>query len=85
MYQIKFTPHGERDLKGFPPEIRARIIRKLVENASLSNPLVRARPLVNLPPTTHRFRVGKYRISFFIGRKTIFVERVELHGQVYRK
>lgn len=83
MYKIQFTPHGQRDLKSLPPEIETRIIEKLADNASLPNPLVRAKPLVNLPPATHRFRIGKYRISFFVEQKTFFVERVELRGQAY--
>jgi mRNA-degrading endonuclease RelE of RelBE toxin-antitoxin system len=40
-----------------------------------------AKPLTNLPPLTHRFRIGKYRVSFYIEDDTIFIERVELRGQ----
>lgn len=85
MYQIEFTPHGQRDLKSLASDSKLRIAKKLLGNASLANPLVRAEPLVNLPPSTHRFRIGKYRVSFFIEEKTIFVERVELRGEAYRK
>lgn len=84
MYEIQFTPRGERELKKLSNDIRKRIIQKLSDNASLVNPLLRAKPLVNLPPSTHRFRIGKYRISFYIQLQVIFVERVELRGQAYR-
>lgn len=82
---IVFTPRGERELKALPSHIQRRIHRKLKENAGVPNPLIRARPLVNLPPATHRFRIGKYRVSFHIAGQTLFVERVELRGQAYRE
>lgn len=83
MHSIQFTPRAERDLKSFPPEIQERIRKKLRDNAQLDNPLVRAKPLVNLPPSTHRFRVGKYRVSFYLAAQTIFVERIEIRGEAY--
>ena len=85
MYAIQFTPRGEREFKSFPKNIQQRIQKKLHDNANLQNPLVRAKPLVDLPPATHRFRIGKYRASFYIERNTIFVERVELKGRAYRR
>ncbi len=84
MYEIQFTPRGKRELEDLSGNIQKRIIQKLQDNALLTNPLIRAKPLVNLPPATHRFRIGKYRVSFYIHDKTIFVERVELRGQAYR-
>lgn len=44
-----------------------------------------AKPLVNLPPSTHRFRVGTYRVSFYLANHILFIERVELRGQAYRR
>jgi len=84
MYAIKFTPRGKREFQKFPKNIQQRIGDKLTFYASSETPSNFARVLVNLPPSTHRFRVGKYRISFFIKEKIIFVERVELRGQAYR-
>lgn len=84
MHSIALTPRGKRELDSFPKEIQRRIHKKLLENAALANPLVRSKPLVDLPPATHRFRIGKYRVSFYIEKQTIFVERVELRGQAYR-
>lgn len=85
MHEIHFTPRGNRELRALPKEIQRRVVKKLRENAALAHPLVRATPVVNLPPATHRFRIGKYRISFYIEDGAIFVERVESRGQAYRK
>lgn len=84
MHTIVFTPRGKRDLKKLPKIIQQRIMKKLEENAHLADPLLRAKPLINLPPATHRFRVGKYRVSFYLHNQIIYVERVELRGQAYR-
>lgn len=85
MFSIKFTPRGEQDFKKLSPQNQRRINQKLISNASLPNPLVRAKPLINLPPATHRFRIGKYRVSFYIEGHTIFVERIELRSEAYRR
>lgn len=84
MYKIVFTPRGKRELEKLPQDIQQRILKRLQQNAKLPDPLLRAKPLVNLPPATHRFRIGKYRVSFYIASKIIYVERVELRGQAYR-
>ena len=85
MYNIQFTPRGERDFKSLSPEIQKRIDKKLRDNADVDNPLNRAGPLINLPPSTHRFRIGKYRASFYIEGNTIFIERIEIRNQTYRR
>ena len=85
MFEILFTPRGEDDLKKLDAHISRIIMAKLSDYASRDNPLVFAKPLVNLPPASHRFRIGKYRVSFFIKQKTVFVERIELRGEAYRR
>ncbi len=84
MHAIVFTPRGKRELKKLPGNIQQRILKKLQENAKLADPLLRARPLVNLPPATHRFRIGNYRASFYFQNGIIFIERIESRGQAYR-
>ena len=84
MFEIQFSPRSQKEFKKFPFLIQQRIQKKLISNAKLSNPLIRAKPLINLSPATHRFRVGKHRISFHIKRKTIFIERIEIRGRAYR-
>lgn len=85
MHRIAFTPRGERELSVLPRDIQQRIHRKLQWLAAQEQPLQFAKPLVNLPPSTHRFRIGTYRISFYLAGHTLFVERVELRGQAYRR
>lgn len=84
MQQIAFTPRGERELAALSKDVQRRIDRKLRWLALQSQPLHFAKPLVNLPPSTHRFRIGIYRVSFYLAGHTIFVERVESRGQAYR-
>lgn len=85
MYDIQFTPTGKKDFESLPNNIQKRVQEKLRSNALLLNPLVRAKPLADLPPSTHRFRIGKYRASFYIENKIIFIERLEIRGKAYQK
>lgn len=85
MHRIAFTPRGERELAAMPNDAQRRIHRKLSWLAAQSQPLRFAKPLVNLPPSTHRFRIGVYRISFYLTGDIIFVERIESRGQAYRR
>jgi len=85
MHRIVFTPRGERELAALPKDVQRRINRKLHWLATQPQPLRFAKPLVNLPPSTHRFRIGLYRISFYLAGHTVFVERVESRGQAYRR
>jgi mRNA-degrading endonuclease RelE of RelBE toxin-antitoxin system len=85
MHQIVFTPRGQRELTVLPREVQRRIHRKLQWLTAQEQPFRFAKPLVNLPPLTHRFRIGIYRVSFYLADNTIFVERVESRGQAYRR
>ena len=83
MFRVLLTPRGQQDLNELDQSLRRRILIKLNMYAAMSNPLHFAKPLINLPPTTHRFRVGKYRIAFFIEEQTIFVERIQPRKDAY--
>ena len=83
MYKLVFTPHGKKDIEKLPKEIQSRILKKLTFFSAQVDPLVFSTPLIKLPPTTHRFRVGDYRIAFFVSENTIFVERVRHSREVY--
>ena len=85
MHRIAFTPRGERELASLPRNVQQRIHRKLQWLAAQEQPLHFTKPLVNLPPSTHRFRIGTYRVSFYLADHTLFVERVELRSQAYRR
>lgn len=83
MHDVKFTPKGAKDLEKLPAQLQKRIIKKLEFFAKQINPLGFSKPLVNLPPSAHRFRVGDYRIAFYIEEDTIYVDRVGHRKEVY--
>lgn len=83
MFEINFTEHAKKDLDKLPIDIQKRIIKKLQFFSSQTNPIAFSKPLVNLPPATHRFRVGNYRIAFYIAGKIIYVERIRHRREVY--
>lgn len=83
MFDVAFTPAGRKDLEKLSGEIQRRMVKKIDFFASQSNPILFARPLVNLPPTTHRFRVGDYRIAFFVSGKTMYIDRIRHRSEVY--
>lgn len=83
MFDIKFTPRGQKDLEKLSKEIQQRIIKKLKFFSEQENAVTFSKPLINLPPTTHRFRVGDYRIAFYIDKSSIYVERIGHRKEVY--
>ena len=85
MFTVQLTPRAEKDLGRLPPNIQKHIRKKLESNAGLPDPLVRAKPLVDLPPNTHRFRIGKYRASFYLENNMIVVDCIEIRGSAYER
>jgi len=83
MFDILFTPRGQKDLNKLPKDLQIRVVNKLQFFASQENPLVFSKTLVDLPPTTHRFRIGNYRVAFYIAAKTICVDRIRHRKEVY--
>lgn len=83
MFEIAFTPQAKKDLIKLSKELQRRIIKKIQFFASAENPLAYSKPLINLPPLTHRFRVGDYRIAFYIKDKIIIIDRVQHRKDVY--
>ena len=82
---FQFTPAGERDFKSLSRQLQDRIIEKIGLCIFSRNPLHFAKPLVNLPPATHRFRVGKYRICFYIKSTIIVIDGVDTREDAYRR
>lgn len=83
MFKVEFTQRGIKTLEKIPKELQIRIIKKIKFFASQTNPLIFSKPLVNLPPATHRFRVGDYRIAFYIASKYIYIEKVGHRKEIY--
>ena len=83
MHSIVLSPRAEKDLKKLPPWIQKWITDKLLDYSHADSPLNFAKPLINLPPSTHRFRVGKYRISFYLEHHIVYVERIQPRSEAY--
>lgn len=83
--KIEVTPSGERDFEKLPIEVQKRITSKIEFFLMFGKPLSFAEPLVNLPPSTHRFRVGKYRICFYINRGIIIIDGIDKREDAYRR
>jgi len=83
--RIEFTPKGDREFRKLSLPIQKRIKEKLEWYAAQENPLRWAKPLVDLlPPATHRFRIGGWRVSFYLERDAIVVDAAEIKGRAYR-
>ena len=82
--RIEFTPAGEREFKKFSFQLRRRIFEKLKLYTASGNPIFFARPLVNLPPATHRFRIGKYRVLFYLRDTNLIIDGVDKREDAYR-
>jgi len=83
MFEVKFTPKGAKDLEKLPKELQKRIIKKIQFFALSENPLHFSKPLIKLPPSTHRFRVGDYRIAFYIEENILYIDRIRHRREVY--
>lgn len=84
MFKVQFTKAGKKDLEKLPKDIQKRIIKKLQFFAWQKDPLVFSKPLIHIPQATQRFRVGDYRIAFYISVNTIYIERVKHRREVYK-
>lgn len=83
MFNIFFTAHGKKDFEKLPKDLQKRIAKKLEYFSSQENPLIFSKPLADFPPSTHRFRVGDYRIAFYIKGNEIILERIKHRREVY--
>ena len=83
MFDVKFTPKGANDLEKLPKDLQKRIIKKIQFFSNTTNPLLFSKPLVNLPPATHRFRVGDYRVAFYVEGEVIYIDRIGHRSEVY--
>jgi len=83
MLKVYFTPQGQKDLQRLPIDIQKRVIKKIKFFSQQQNPLFFAKPLTNLPPTTHRFRIGDYRVAFFITVTGMYIDRIKHRREVY--
>ena len=83
MSKVVFTVSGRKDFEKLSKDIQKRIAKKIKYFSSQENPLLFSKPLVNFPPSTHRFRVGDYRIAFYIENDVVTIERIRHRREVY--
>jgi mRNA-degrading endonuclease RelE of RelBE toxin-antitoxin system len=83
MKKIVFSVTAEKDLKKISSIDAQRIVKKLQFFSEQKQVLSFAKPLVNLPPATHRFRVGSYRIAFMLKGGSVHIIRISHRKDVY--
>jgi len=84
-HDIQFTPGGAREFGKLEKQIQKRVLNKVYFYLRSGNPLAFAKPLVNLPPATHRFRVGKYRLTFCLQGNRLVIDGVDTREDAYRR
>ncbi|MBI3618418.1 hypothetical protein HY213_00095 [Candidatus Peregrinibacteria bacterium] len=66
------------------PRTHFFIQKKLKQYLSSPDPMRFAVSVVNLPPATHRFRAGDFRIKFFRSGNVFYLTSIERRDKVYR-
>ena len=74
---------AKKDLVKLDKSISKKIIAKLDMYSSVQNPLEFAKSLVNLPPGTHRFRIGDFRVTFYKKESQLFICRIAHRKDIY--
>ena len=84
-YKIVFKPSVEKDLRGLPKSVIARVLER-IENLK-DDPLPRQSIKLTGAEQLYRLRVGDYRIVYSVDReaKLITVHYVRHRREVYRK
>ncbi len=85
VYKFELEYEAKKDLKALPKTIVVRIIKKLVFYFKQEDPLLFADRLINFPFATHRFRVGDYRLLFYIEDSKIIIIHIRHRKEVYKK
>lgn len=81
--QFFLTAQAERQRRKLSPALQDVIEKKLIYFFT-HDPLRFAVPVVNLPPATHRFRIGKMRITFFRRDGKYYVVSIRSRDKIYR-
>lgn len=84
-YSFILTNQARRDLKRIPAKLEFKIREKIKHYLSTPNPMAFAKPLINLPPATYRFRFGNIRIKFFRKENIFYITAINFRGKVYRQ
>ena len=79
--KLDFTPQARRQLQDLSLKIKNRIEEKIDFYLTKENPLTFAK---YLGESLYRFRVGDYRIIFYIDQDTIYVVKVGRRDKIYK-
>ena len=79
-YQLKFKRRAIKDLKALSPDVKERILAKIV--AMQDNLTGDIKKLTNFTPE-YRLRVGQYRVLFRIDDETLRIYRVKHRKDAY--
>lgn len=88
-YRLVVLPSAETDLENLDPEVRRRILRRVIWLGE-SAPRMVHHQLTNMPDDLIglcRLRVGDYRILYWVchQRKELKVYRIRHRSEVYRR
>jgi mRNA-degrading endonuclease RelE of RelBE toxin-antitoxin system len=85
--KFHFSSQAEKQLDKLDRQIRLRIFDKVEWFESQSNPIGYAERLENKAPLTHRFRVGKWRLTgIWLENDQVFlVSEIGSRGQIYKQ
>jgi len=88
-YELRYTEQARKDLLKCERAVAQRIVKKLGENITLSNPLQRAKALTGELFGVYRYRIGDYRVLFELNEHNkmiiLMVLRIKHRKDVYRK
>jgi mRNA-degrading endonuclease RelE of RelBE toxin-antitoxin system len=80
VYQIRLSRRAEKDLAGIPQDQRILIERVLIrfaEHPDQRNDVVKVRDSPKIAPR-YRFRIGVYRVTFFIWHDILLIEIITI-------
>ena len=83
MILYDFTRSAEHAFLKLPKDVQIRIIRKVEDYLSRSNPLSFAKRISGSPVLSFRFQVGDYRIIFDWEKDRILIAKVGHRREVY--
>jgi mRNA interferase RelE/StbE len=88
-YRIVVLPSAEADLENLDPEVRRRILRRVVWLGECATQMVHHQ-LTNMPDDLLglcRLRVGDYRILYWVyhERQELKIYRIRHRSEVYRR
>lgn len=86
--KIIYAPGVLKDLKKLDKTLSKRIVEKIMDNVEMDDPLNRAKALTGILSGLYRYRVGEWRVIFFLDQDGVFeivkILSVKHRSQVYK-